>query len=95
MGKFATVLVCSLLCSTAVFAQQKAVQGMVFDAQREPIIGATVKEKGTNNATVTDLDGAFTLNVKPGTTLVVSYLGFQPQEVTVGSGGGQTDSHAD
>ncbi len=89
MGKFATVLVCSLLCSTAVFAQQKAVQGMVFDAQREPIIGATVKEKGTNNATVTDLDGAFTLNVKPGTTLVVSYLGFQPQEVTVGSGGGK------
>lgn len=90
MGKFATVLVCSLLCSTAAFAQQKAVQGMVFDAQREPIIGATVKEKGTNNATVTDLDGAFTLNVKPGTTLVVSYLGFQPQEVTVGNAGNIT-----
>ena len=88
MGKFATVLVCSMLSTTAVFAQQKAVQGKVFDAQKLPVIGATVKEKGTNNATVTDLDGNFKLDVNPGATLVVSYLGLQAQEVTVPTGGG-------
>ncbi len=72
--------------STAIQAvqQQKAVKGTVSDANG-PVIGATIMEKGTSNGTVTDLDGNFTLNVKPGATLVVSYVGYKTQEVAVGN----------
>ena len=64
--------------------QQKAVSGIVTDAEG-PVIGATVMEKGTSNGTVTDIDGKFSLNVKPGATLVVSYVGYKTQEFVVGS----------
>jgi len=50
-----------------------------------PVIGASVVEKGTTNGTVTDFDGNFTLNVKPGATIVVSFIGFETQEIKVGN----------
>ena len=64
-------------------AQQGAVcKGVVKDATGEPIIGATVSVKGTKNAAVTDLDGAFTLSgVSKGTTVVISYIGFVNSEI--------------
>ena len=46
-----------------------------------PVIGATVKMKGATTGSVTDLDGKYTISVKPGSTLEVSYLGYQTQEV--------------
>jgi len=49
-----------------------------------PVIGASVVEKGTTNGTVTDFDGNFSLNVKPGATIVVSFIGFETQEIKVG-----------
>ena len=64
--------------------QQKTVQGTVTDAAG-PVIGATVMEKGTSNGTVTDFDGNFSLSVKPGATLVISYVGYTTQEVVVGN----------
>ena len=64
--------------------QQKKVTGTVSDAMG-PIIGASVMEKGTSNGAVTDFDGNFTLNVKPGATLVISYIGYEKQEIRVGS----------
>src|SRR5574344_972663 len=66
----------------AVQQSQHKVTGRVSDYQG-PIIGATIKEKGTNNGTVTDLDGNYTLNVQPGATLVISYIGYKTQEVKV------------
>ena len=57
-------------------------KGIVKDASGEPIIGATVMVKGTKDATVTDLDGKFSLtNITKGATLVVSYVGTQSREV--------------
>lgn len=50
-----------------------------------PVIGATVLEVGTTNAAITDLDGHFTLNVRPGVKLKISYIGFKDIFVTVGS----------
>ena len=50
-----------------------------------PVIGASVVEKGTTNGVVTDFDGNFTLNVKPGATLVISYIGYTTKEVAVGN----------
>ena len=55
----------------AVQQTTKKVTGVVSDSQG-PVIGASVVEKGTSNGTVTDFDGNFTLNVKPGATLVIS-----------------------
>lgn len=64
--------------------QQKTVSGTIVDAEG-PVIGATVMEKGTSNGAVTDIDGNFTLSVKPGATLVVSYVGYKTQEFAVGN----------
>ena len=65
--------------------QFKKVTGNVSDAEG-PIIGASVVEKGNpSNGAVTDLDGNFTLNVKPGATIVVTYIGYQKQEIAVGN----------
>ena len=65
------------------FAQKITVHGYVDDETGEPLIGATVMEKGTSNGTATDIDGNFTLNVAPDATLVVSYVGYDPLEVAV------------
>ena len=63
----------------------KKVTGTVSDAQG-PVIGATVAEKGNaGNAVITDIDGNFSINVKPGATLVISYIGYVTQEIAVGS----------
>lgn len=65
--------------------QAKKVTGHIVDSEG-PVIGASVVEKGNpKNGAVTDLDGNFTLNVKPGATLVVSYVGYKTQEIPVGN----------
>ena len=70
-----------------IVQQNSVVKGQVVDATGEPVIGATIKVKGGNAGTVTDIDGNFTLNnVSRGSTLVISYIGFQSQEVAVGNG---------
>ena len=69
--------------SVASVQQTKQATGHVADSQG-PLIGATVLEKGTTNGTITDFDGNFSLNVKPGATLVISYVGYVSQEVKAG-----------
>ncbi len=65
---------------TVMYAQQE-ITGTVVDQTGEPIIGATVMEKGTSNGTVTDFDGNFKLKVAAGKTLVFSYIGCASQEI--------------
>lgn len=65
----------------------RKVTGVVSDSQG-PLIGATVKEKGTANGTATDLNGNFVLNVKSGATLVVTYVGYVTKEVKVPANAG-------
>jgi TonB-linked SusC/RagA family outer membrane protein len=70
----------------SVAAQQtEKVTGVVSDAAGT-IIGASVLEKGTTNGTITDMDGRFELNVKPGAVLVISYIGYATKEVKVTKG---------
>ena len=69
--------------SVASVQQTKQATGHVADSQG-PLIGATVMEKGTQNGTVTDFEGNFSLNVKPGATLVISYVGYESQEIKAG-----------
>ena len=61
--------------------QAITISGLVVDAAGEPIIGASVVEKGTTNGGITDLDGKFTLTITPGATLKISFVGYQTQEV--------------
>ncbi|MBQ2178883.1 MAG: TonB-dependent receptor plug domain-containing protein, partial [Prevotella sp.] len=60
---------------------QSEISGTVIDATGETVIGAMVKEKGTSNGTVTDLDGNFKIKVNEGAILVISYIGYQTLEV--------------
>lgn len=64
-------------------AQNRTVHGVVTDAEG-PVIGATMKIKGTGTGTVTDLDGKYTLSVPAGATIEVSYVGYNTQYVKVG-----------
>jgi TonB-linked SusC/RagA family outer membrane protein len=68
--------------SATTTQQAKKVTGRVSDAMG-PLIGATVMEKGTSNGAVTDMDGNFIINVSPQATLVISYVGFISQEISV------------
>ncbi|MDR0698704.1 MAG: TonB-dependent receptor, partial [Tannerella sp.] len=62
------------------------ITGTVVDPAGEPVIGANVVEKGVaTNGTTTDVDGKFSLNVSPGATLVVSFIGYVTQEIAVGN----------
>ena len=65
------------------FAQAIQVKGTVLDASGMTVIGASVLEKGTTNGVITDMDGNFELSVSPKGTLVISYVGFQTQEIAV------------
>ncbi|MGN1239582.1 MAG: SusC/RagA family TonB-linked outer membrane protein [Paludibacteraceae bacterium] len=70
-------LVCMMLIGVSLFAQTTAT-GVVLDAaNNEPIIGANIIEVGTTNGTITDFDGNFTLNVKTGAKLEISYMGYK------------------
>ena len=76
-------LAADVVNTTTEVQQSKRAAGRVVDSEG-PLIGATVLEKGTNNGTVTDANGRFSLNVKPGSTLVISYIGYISQEVVAG-----------
>jgi TonB-linked SusC/RagA family outer membrane protein len=67
--------------------EKYVLRGSVTDSNGEPIIGATVKQKDTSNATITDLDGKFILSSNSNAPLIVSYIGFSDQEIKVTSGG--------
>ena len=85
--KYLSLLLTLLLfpCGGA-YAQNGNVKGTVV-ADDGPVIGATIRVKGSPNlATVTDLDGNFTLKVPKGATLQISYLGYKDKEVKVGNG---------
>ena len=75
----------AILATTALFAQNKTVTGRVVDQNGEGVISASVMEKGTANGTVTDLDGNYSISVRPGATLEFSSIGYATQEVVVGA----------
>lgn len=69
-----------------VISTTKNVSGIVKDERGEPVIGANVVVKGTTSGTVTDMNGRYSLSVPEGSTLQISYIGYNTQEVKVGSG---------
>lgn len=65
--------------------QQQPVTGTVKDASGVPLIGVTVKVKGTNNGAITNTEGKFSIKAQPGDVLYITYVGFDPKEITVGN----------
>ncbi|MDR0657385.1 MAG: TonB-dependent receptor [Mediterranea sp.] len=64
-----------------VYSQNITVKGVIEDASGEPVIGANILQKGTTNGIISDINGNFRLNVPRNATLVVSFLGYQSQEI--------------
>lgn len=74
-----------LFVVSIAYAQERTVQGLITDESKTPIPGANVVVKGTTTGTVSDTEGKFTLKVPSGNTvIVVSYIGYQPQEIRAG-----------
>ncbi|MFD1604672.1 SusC/RagA family TonB-linked outer membrane protein [Flavobacterium artemisiae] len=72
-----------LLCNTTS-AQSTTIEGKITDAAGLSLPGVNINEKGTKNGTSTDFEGSFKINVNnPKAVLVISYLGFQTQEISV------------
>lgn len=73
------------LGASSIYAQSKAVQGIVTGPDGLGLPGANVVEKVTRKGTVTDFDGKYAINVSQGATLVISFVGFETKEVVVGN----------
>ncbi|WP_228520906.1 SusC/RagA family TonB-linked outer membrane protein [Flavobacterium sp. HJJ] len=78
------LIVMVIFTAQVTLAQTKKINGFVSDASGTPISGANVNVKGETNGASTDFDGKFTLDVKPGATLIISYLGYDTRNVEVG-----------
>lgn len=84
--KSAMVFLLTMLTCYTVFAQSRQISGKVTSTDGSSVIGASVKVKGTQVGVTTDINGTFKLSVPAGATLVVSYLGYDTQEVSAASG---------
>ncbi len=81
------MLLTGIMMSLVVFGQQVRVSGTVTDASdRQPLPGVNVVVKGTLTGTVTGVNGEYSIMASPGDVLVFSFIGYMPQEVTVGEG---------
>lgn len=73
-----------LMIGVAAIAQNHPVSGSVLDEQGFPLPGVNIKIKGTNEGTISDFDGNFTLSTSEKSVLIFSYIGYVNQEVTIG-----------
>ena len=78
-------LLLAVMLSIVAFAQNQTFTGTVVDANGEPVIGATIVQKGTSNTTVTDIDGNFSINAPAGAELEITYVGYAKQTVPAGN----------
>lgn len=87
MRKRFTLLICVLLCTMQLLAQQIKVNGTVVDQADEPVPGALVSLKSDpKKATTTDLDGRFVLSVPAGESITVSFIGYEPATKKINPG---------
>src|ERR1700710_2809623 len=84
-GRTLCLLLCCMVSSLVVTAQTKHTGKVISSDDKLPVVGASVRIKGTNTGAVTDVNGDFTLALSPGNVLDISYIGYVTQEVTVNS----------
>ena len=78
-----SLLLLLIMTPFCIFSQTRTISGKVIDSNNESLIGVNVIEKGTTNGTVTDIDGNFSVNVPSNATLLISYVGYISQEISV------------
>lgn len=83
LGMTGGLTLTSVPAMASVTQQTIKVKGQVVDQDGEPLIGATVKVKGSQAGAVTDFDGNFTIDAASNATLVISYVGFKDREIAV------------
>src|SRR5699024_4858856 len=71
--------------SSLLLMRDHELKGTVVDADGNPLIGVTIRVKGTNQGTITGEDGKFSLEVPENATVVVSFVGYQTKEIEIGS----------
>lgn len=86
--KSIVILVAILLAGTSSVYAQDVVKGVVTDATGEPMVGVTVREQNTNNGVVTDINGNFSLKVKPNSVIQFTYVGYKPLELQASQASG-------
>src|SRR4051794_19747663 len=80
------LLLCLLVCPALMgYSQQKTIRGVLTDANNAPIAGASVTVKGTTRGTTTDATGNYSVLASPNDVLVISAVGFETKEMTVGT----------
>ncbi len=84
-GRTICLLLCCLVSSLVVTAQTKHTGKVIGSDDKQPIVGASVRIKGTNTGAVTDVNGDFTLTISAGNVLEISYIGYTTKQVTVQS----------
>ncbi|MDB5132396.1 MAG: SusC/RagA family TonB-linked outer membrane protein [Mucilaginibacter sp.] len=82
-GRTLCLLLCCMISSLVVTAQTRHTGKVISSDDKLPVVGASVRIKGTNTGAVTDVNGDFTITVSPGNVLVISYIGYNSTEVTV------------
>ena len=78
-------LLLTVMLAIVAFAQNQTFTGTVVDVNGEPVIGATIVQKGTSNTTVTDIDGNFSINAPAGAELEITYVGYSKHTVPAGN----------
>ncbi|MES1161114.1 MAG: carboxypeptidase-like regulatory domain-containing protein, partial [Bacteroidota bacterium] len=79
----ACLFLCLFFSSHLLFAQKKITGKVISNADKQPVLGATVEVKGKSTATQTTADGTFTIEAADNSTLVITSIGFLKQEVPV------------
>jgi hypothetical protein len=84
MKFYITTIVVTLILSVFSSYGQVEITGKVFDRE-DVLYGVTIREKGTNNGTLSDIEGKFNLQVKDSNSIIeFLYIGYKPKEVTIG-----------
>ena len=86
--KSIVILLSFLALATSSADAQEIVKGVITDATGEPMVGVSVREQNTNNGTVTDIDGNFSLKVMPNSVILFTYVGYKPLELPASKAGG-------
>ncbi len=68
-----------------ILQEKREIKGTVVDENGETIIGANIVEKGTTNGAITDIDGNFTITVPSNAVLLISYIGYMDQQISIGN----------
>jgi TonB-linked SusC/RagA family outer membrane protein len=82
--QFMLSMIIVLLCTSEMYAQQRTVTGKVLDENNKPLVGVSIKVKGTDRGAVTNSTGSFSIRVSKGETIEITHVGYEAKKVVIG-----------